>query len=192
MSNRNIRLGYINDMEAKYNIKITYDDIVEEEHRRELPEYSDKLGSGVNQLQYGELIECRKILTSERNQKILSNEHQFDRKFATHVVRLLLQAEQILIEGDLDLRKNSEYLKAIRRGDVSEKEIRDFFTIKEKELEKVYHESKLPWGPNEGKIKELLLQCLEHHYGSLDKCVERVDKYEIAVGKIREILDQIN
>jgi hypothetical protein len=39
-------------------------------------------------------------------------------KFAYHVIRLLGEAEQILLEGDIDLRRNSAQLKAIRRGDV--------------------------------------------------------------------------
>lgn len=117
--------------------------------------------------------------------------YQIDTKFAAHTVRLLLQVEQILSEGDMDLRRNSDHLKAIRNGEVSEEEIRKWFSIKEIELEKLYHESKLPWGPDEPKIKELLLKCLETHYGSLDKCVERVDKYEIAFRKIKEITESL-
>ena len=190
MTNRNIRLEYIKEIEAKYDIDINYDDLVEEEHRRGLPEYNAELGNeGVKKLQYDEIVKCRQILSSNRNQKILDEKQEFDRKFATHCVRLLLQAEQILTEYDLDLRKHSDQLKAIRRGEVSEKDVREFFSVKEKELEKVYHDSKIPYGPDEAKIKDLLLRCLEHHYGSLDRCVERLDKYEIAINKIKDIVN---
>lgn len=34
-------------------------------------------------------------------------------------------------------------------------------------LEKLYTESKLPYSPDEEKLKALLLACLEEHYGSL-------------------------
>jgi len=44
-------------------------------------------------------------------------EHGFDVKFAYHVVRLVDEAEQLLMNGDMDLTKNREQLKAIRRGE---------------------------------------------------------------------------
>lgn len=137
--------------------------------------------------------QLHKMSSQDRTGKRLENYnlHGFDSKFASHTVRLLLQAEQLLSTGDMDVRLHSDHLKAIRNGEVQEKEIREWFTVKEKELEKLYHESKLPWGPRESEIKELLLKCLEHHYGSLDKCVERLDKYEIAVNKIKEVLENI-
>ena len=43
-------------------------------------------------------------------------EHGIDTKFAYHVVRLILEVEQILVEGDIDLQRNHEQLKAVRRG----------------------------------------------------------------------------
>ncbi len=113
----------------------------------------------------------------------------FDSKFGMNVVRLLLECEQILAEGDLDLRRHSEQLKAIRRGEVSEQEIREFFATKEKDLEKLYADSKLPWGPDEEKIKELLLNCLEAHYGKLDNCIVIEDAAVRALREIAEVVD---
>lgn len=112
-------------------------------------------------------------------------------KYAMHLVRLLNEAEQILTKGDLNLQENNEQLKAIRRGEVKQEEILKWASDKEAQLEKVYLESKLPWGPDEDKIKDLLLKCLEHHYGSLDKAVERPDKYKIALMNVKEILDSV-
>src|SRR5206468_3796781 len=43
--------------------------------------------------------------------------HGYDTKFAYHVVRLLGEVEQILLEGDIDLQRDNERLKAIRRGE---------------------------------------------------------------------------
>jgi predicted nucleotidyltransferase len=94
-------------------------------------------------------------------------EHGFDTKFSYHVVRLLLEVEQILTKHDLDLECNSEQLKAIRRGEWDEQRIRDFFAEKEKTLESVYHASTLRYEPDQDAIKKLLIQCLEIVYGPL-------------------------
>lgn len=122
--------------------------------------------------------------------KELREKHGFDSKFAMNVVRLLGEAEMLLAEGDLDLRRNCEHLKAIRRGEVSETEIRKWASEKELYLEKLYNESNLPHSPNEEKIKQLLLNCLEQHYGSLDKCIVNPNKYQNALLKIKEIIEE--
>lgn len=96
----------------------------------------------------------------------------YDVKFAYHVVRLLNEVEQILIEHDIDLERNREQLKSIRRGEWKQEQIVNYFEAKEKELEKLYTESKLPHSPDEVKIKTLLVQCLEMYYGSLDGAIK--------------------
>lgn len=103
--------------------------------------------------------------------KELRDNYGFDVKFAYHVVRLLDEAEQILTTGDLDLGRNREQLKAIRRGDMTEEEIRRWASDKEAHLENVYNESSLRHGPDESGIRRLLMNCLEEHYGNLEKCV---------------------
>ena len=47
----------------------------------------------------------------------LVGDHGYDVKYAYHVVRLLGEVEMILAEEDLDLQRDRERLKAIRRGD---------------------------------------------------------------------------
>lgn len=116
--------------------------------------------------------------------------HNADLKFLYHVVRLLDECEQILTEADLDLRRSKEHLKAIRRGEISEEEIRLWFSAKEKQLEQVYTDSKLSWGPDEEKIKKLLVDCLEHHYGSLSGCLVMPNIATLALREIRDILDK--
>jgi hypothetical protein len=96
----------------------------------------------------------------------------FDTKFAYHVVRLCLQCEQILATGDLNLERDREIYKSIRRGEWTLEQIEAWFEEKEKSLETLYANSSLPHGPDEDKIKELLLQCLESHYGSLTDAVK--------------------
>lgn len=102
----------------------------------------------------------------ESKREELIKQFGFDVKFAAHVVRLLLEVEQVLTEGDLDLQRHREQLKAIRRGEWTEQQIEDFFALKEKDLEHIYNISTvIPYSPDEAKIKALLLECLEMHYG---------------------------
>lgn len=123
------------------------------------------------------------------NQKI----HNQCNKFLYHVVRLVGQAEEVLLTHDLDLRTESrrEHMKAVRRGEVSFADIKAWFTEKERDLERLYQESKLQHSPPEQQLKSLLLNCLEEHYGSLDKCIVNLDKHTIAINKIKEILETI-
>jgi predicted nucleotidyltransferase len=111
-----------------------------------------------------------------------------DTKFCYHVVRLLGQCEQILTDHDLDLQRNNEHLKAIRRGEVSFEEIKRYFNDKENSLEKLYSESKLQNSPDEPRIKQLLIDCLEQHYGSLKDAVVNVDQAVIALREINEVI----
>lgn len=98
-------------------------------------------------------------------------EHGFDTKFGMHLVRLCLQAEQILNEHDLDLERNREILKSIRRGEWELERLKEYFYQKEKALEEAYAKSTLREYPDEAAIKALLVKCLEHHYGKLDNVV---------------------
>ncbi len=115
----------------------------------------------------------------------------FDLKHASHVVRLLYEVEMILEEGTLDLQRHKEHLKAIRRGDFTEEEVREFFTKREPILRKLYENSTLRHSPDENRIKQLLLDCLEHHYGSLKDCIEIPDKYKLVCDQIKEILSKV-
>lgn len=118
-------------------------------------------------------------------------EFGYDVKFACHLVRLLYEVEQILTTGDLDLRRNSEELKSIRRGEWPVEKVKAFFAEKEKALERVYEECTLiPWGPREDEIKQLLLNCLEEHWGSLDGCIVTDMTPVLALREIADIVDK--
>ena len=93
----------------------------------------------------------------------------FDVKFAYHVIRLASECEQILIDGDLDLEEKGrrEQMKAVRNGDMTQEEIRTWFMEKEKSLGSLYEKSTLRDKPDEPRIKQLLVDCLEQHYGNL-------------------------
>jgi len=113
-----------------------------------------------------------------------------DLKFSYHLVRLALEGEQILLEHDLDLERNREVLKSIRRGEWSEEKLRDWFDEKEKHLEELYNKSDLRHSPDEDAIKELLMNCLEHHYGSLDNAVKREVTIDRMIAEMQNVLDK--
>jgi len=123
--------------------------------------------------------------------KAIRDKYGWDVKYGMHLCRNLLEAEMLLSEGDMDLQRDKEFLKGIRRGEMSQQEVFDWATAKELSLEKIYAESTLPWGPDEDKIKQLLLDCLEIQYGSLDKCVVVGNEYEVALRKIEDIIQGI-
>lgn len=118
-------------------------------------------------------------------------EHGFDTKFGYHVVRLIGEVEQILMEGDVDLQRDNEQLKAIRRGEWTEERLRRWFAEKESHLERVFAESRLRATPDEDRIKALLIDCLEEHYGSLDGCVVDPDRATVALRNVQAELDRV-
>lgn len=136
---------------------------------------------------YGKVHQSGKI--TKRLDRIAK--YGYDLKFSYHIVRLLNEVEQILTEHDLDLERNKEQLKSIRRGEWTLEEIENYFANKELELESLYTNSILRHSPDEEGIKSLLLECLEMHYGSLDKAVNIESKETQALKDIQKILDRV-
>lgn len=124
-----------------------------------------------------------------RRRAELVAEYGYDVKFAYHVVRLLGEVEQILLEGDIDLRRDAERLKAIRRGEWTEERLRRWAAEKEADLERAYAASKLPAAPDETGLRGLLLNCLEEHYGNLSDSVMQPDR---AVGALRAMQAELD
>lgn len=115
----------------------------------------------------------------------------YDVKFAYHLVRLTEECKQILEEGTLDLQRKRELYKSIRRGDWTETQVREWYSEQEKYLEALYHKSELRNSPDEKALKELLIECLERHYGSLSKSLHQPDKYENIVREIQKLIGNV-
>lgn len=115
----------------------------------------------------------------------------YDAKYVYHLVRLMDEIEQILRFGDINLLRAKEQLKAIRRGEISLADVKQWFTDREHELDRLYQESLIPNEPDEQRIKELLLNCLEHHYGSLAEAVVIEGRYVAALQRIRGTLEEV-
>lgn len=136
--------------------------------------------------------QLKKIEKKEKEGKraAIIEKYGYDVKYAMHLVRLALQCEQILSEGDLDLMRNADLLKAIRSGEWTEDQVKKFFSDKEKHLEELYEKSELPHGPQIDKIKALLIECLEMHYGSLSADLVVAGRAEAKLEEIKRIIEQ--
>lgn len=187
-------LDELREFEEKYNIsnKTSFDEVEKEIKRRLNPDEELIENSQLYALLDDQLEEYYKLYkemkdNSTRAEKVKSA--TFDLKFAMHLVRLLDECEQILMYGDLDIQRNREQLKAIRRGEMSERDIENWAIEKNLQLEKLFVESKIPEKPREEEVKELLLRCLEHHYGSLDKVITLPNKHENLLREIQQLIE---
>jgi len=124
---------------------------------------------------YSQLNKIRTKTPSGKRAELVEA-HGYDVKFAYHVVRLLLEVEQILVSRDIDLERDREQLKAIRRGEWTLAQLETWAQDKEKQLEVVYHSSAVPYAPDEGLIRSHLMHCLEAHYGDLSTVVAKPDE----------------
>jgi len=141
-----------------------------------------------------ELYSLYKICTQNGKGKISKRlnsvrKYGFDLKFSYNVVRLLQEIQMIMVEGNLDLQRNKEQLKSIRRGEWTIEDIENYFTKKERDLEKVYIESKLRNFPDEDRIKQLLINCLEEHFGNLNNALTKPNSVDSLIGDIQKVLD---
>jgi hypothetical protein len=114
--------------------------------------------------------------------------HGYDTKFLMHVMRLALECEQILLTGDLDLKRDSQFLLSVRRGDMTLEEGKAWWASKARDLESAYTNCRaVPLEPDEDAIKRLLMQALEMHYGDLSDAV----RVETPVERVLADLDAI-
>ena len=123
-----------------------------------------------------------KVPTGKRTEII--EKFGYDVKFGYHCIRLISEVAQILEEHDLDLEKNREQLKSVRRGEWSMEDIIDYFNKREKELETLYLNSTLRHSPDEPRIKQLLIDCLEEYYGDLSTAI-------IIPGKLTNLVNDL-
>lgn len=133
------------------------------------------------------------VVKSEGGKRVdLIRKFGWDVKFGYHVVRLLDEVEQILETGDLNLQRSRAMLRCIRKGEVSFENVKKHFEQKERDLETLYHTSScLTYAPDEKAIKNVLLQCLEMSYGSLDNCIASVrDTAPDVLKQIKELISK--
>lgn len=140
-----------------------------------------------------ELIRLRKAMGTNAGKRIATiAKYGWDTKFGYHIVRLLLEGEQILSEGTLDLKRNAELLRAIRNGAWTLEDVEAFFEAKEKELENLRDQSDLPPQPDRDAIRSLLKRILNHHYENLfveNDPRDALRKIEEGLNELKAILE---
>lgn len=140
--------------------------------------------------EYKKLLSQARALPENQKRAESVEKYGYDVKFAYHVVRLMNQAEQILTEHDLDLERCREQLKSIRRGEWTVERVQGYMVEREIALEGLYDRSKIPHGPDEAAIKQLLVDCLEQHFGSLKDAYVQPEASVQALRDIQAILDR--
>ena len=116
-------------------------------------------------------------------------QYGYDVKFGMHLVRLLLQLEQMLMTGDIVLDRDSEVYKSIRRGEWSLERLEKWQEEKERSLELMLGTSTLRDEPDEDAIKTVLLECLEMHYGELTE-IQKPNRGDALYRELRDIVDR--
>lgn len=142
---------------------------------------------------YNQLNKLKNKTYEHSKRKEVIEKYGFDVKHAYHVRRLIGEAEQILLYGDIDLEADKDALKAIRRGDVPLDDIVEYFQTKEKYLHELYRTSTaVPHKPNEAAIKQILVDCLEMEYGSIDNMIRKDDSvYGQAISGIKKLFTDL-
>jgi predicted nucleotidyltransferase len=155
-----------------------------------LKESSVPMETGLSHLTNNDLAAYQKMATELTSRQIKTLEVGIDTKAGYHIVRLMLEVEQILTEGDLDLQRNKEVLKSIRRGEWPLERLKAYFEEKERSLEQVFLDSKLPYGPDEKALRTLLLQCMEEHYGDLSAVVQKNTSMDDVLADLRRVVEK--
>lgn len=137
-------------------------------------------------------IHKAKIKNPNGKRAELVKNHGFDSKFLANSVRLAYECETILNERTIDLRRFSDHVKGIRKGEYTLDEVMRWLDEKEKALIKCFSDSKIPENPNMEEVKNLLLVSLESHYGSIDKTIDRDTINGQALREILGVLDKYN
>lgn len=130
--------------------------------------------------------------TNPENEKRKANVEEFgyDLKFAYHVVRLVNECIQVLRTGDLDLQKDNEILKSIRRGEWTLEQLEEWFALQEPILSEEASISKLPNAPDMNFLRSLLMECIESHYGSISKSVAITGKEGALLDDLKALVEK--
>jgi predicted nucleotidyltransferase len=106
---------------------------------------------------------AKKMLVARINKfgsrKELVSKYGFDTKFASNLIRLLKEGQELLFTGDLKFPLQSkELLKDIRYGKYSMNDILSLSDVIEKEVEDLYDTTKLQNSPNRKLVEKFVIE----------------------------------
>ncbi len=124
------------------------------------------------------------------NAKRLASYEKFgyDTKYAMHLVRLMMECEQILETHDMDLAKDAALYRKIRNGEWTLEYLEKWFSDKEKYLEELMNRTTIQPTVDDAVVKNLLLECLEMHYGSLVEAVKLDVPVEVVLRELESLI----
>jgi len=144
---------------------------------------------------FGQLDRLRKDVnrgkTENPKRQEFLDKFGYDVKMAYHTLRLLDQLEQLLTVGDLDLMKNKEECKAMRKGEWGTwKEFEKFTLEKLRYVEDLSRNGTLPPEPRTVAVGELLKNCVESYYGSESAMQKQATEY-VSAAEVMKKLDRL-
>jgi len=123
----------------------------------------------------GQLERIRKCFTSKKSDNPKRQEFvdkfKYDIKMASHLLLWLDELEQIITTNDIDLTRNKEEAKLMREGKWGTFEkLEQHFITKIRSLEDLLlRSSVLPLQPRTSELHQLLENCIEEYFGSIEK-----------------------
>lgn len=140
---------------------------------------------------YSQMHKIR-IKVNPENEKRKANveKHGYDLKFAYHVVRLVNECEQIMLTHDLDLQRDNEILKSIRRGEWTIEKLEEWFAEAEKRLDRLSDRSTLPDKPDMVFLRQVLMDSIESHYGTISKAISLTGKEGSLLKDLKTLLER--
>lgn len=133
---------------------------------------------------------AEEYLKSKRLKKFIDENQAYDYKFMGNTVRLAYECETILNERTIDLKRFSQHVKSIREGNHSMEDVMQWLDEKEKALIATFQKSTIPERTDRDEIRKMLLHCLEMHYGSLDKMIEKTTISDVVLKKIIQVIEE--
>ena len=104
-------------------------------------------------------------LSKVGNREELYTKYGYDVKFGMHLIRLMFEGIELLKTGNLIFPlKEKEYLKEIRKGNISVNEILKLSDILEKDIEKLSIETNLPSKPLYNEINQLCIDLMKKYF----------------------------
>ncbi len=112
--------------------------------------------------EYWEWVENR---NDERYKNTVSHGKNYDTKNMLHTFRLLDMAEEIAIQGKINVRRpNREFLLKIRSGEFEYDELLKWAGEKIEKIETLYEKANLPVAPDANEVNKLLSTIREYYY----------------------------
>jgi len=97
---------------------------------------------------------------------ILEEKYGFDTKHGSHLLRLISEGRELLMEGKITFpRPDAQYLLEVKNGKYKYEAIEGLLENYDKEFEVYYENSPLPHTPNRPKVDELCIKIVRNFLG---------------------------